>query len=70
MVQARSKEDVILEELRQIDPNAEAKELGIYEEFDIETDLTVENIAQRVVENREKYKAKYEKKIKQQAKYY
>ena len=44
--------------------------MGIFEEFDIETDLTVENIAQRVVDNREKYKAKFEKKIKQQEKYY
>jgi hypothetical protein len=40
-----------------------AKEMGIYEEFDIETDVTVETIAQRVVDNREKYRAKYEKKI-------
>ena len=37
--------------------------MGIYEEFDIETDVTVETIAQRVVDNREKYRAKYEKKI-------
>jgi len=39
--------------------------MGIYEEFNIETDVTVETIAQRVVENREKYRAKYEKKIAQ-----
>jgi len=39
--------------------------MGIYEEFDIETDVTVETIAQRVVDNREKYRAKYEKKIAQ-----
>jgi len=37
--------------------------MGIYEEFDIDTDVTVETIAQRVVDNREKYRAKYEKKI-------
>ena len=37
--------------------------MGIYEDFDLDTDLTVEKIAQRVVDNREKYKAKYDKKI-------
>lgn len=44
--------------------------MGIYEEFDIDTDITVEKIAQRVVDNREKYKAKYDKKKIQQDKYY
>ena len=32
--------------------------------------MTLETIAERVVENREKYKAKYDKKIKQQDTYY
>ncbi len=32
--------------------------------------MTIESLAQRVVANREKYMAKYEKKIKQQDKYY
>lgn len=36
--------------------------MGIFEEFDVETDMTVEKIAERVVENREKYKAKFDKK--------
>ena len=44
--------------------------MGIYEEFEIEVDMTVESIAQRVVENREKYRAKYEKKKVTQDKYY
>lgn len=58
----KSAEDHILEEHRHIDPLKVAKEMGILEEFDIETDMTVETIAERVVQNREKYKAKYEKK--------
>lgn len=33
--------------------------MGIYEEFEIENNMTIESIAERVVENREKYKAKY-----------
>lgn len=37
--------------------------MGIFEEFELETDLTVDMIGQRVVDNREKYKAKYDKKI-------
>ncbi len=44
--------------------------MGIYEEFDLDAQITVETIAQRVVDNREKYKAKYDKKIAQQDKYY
>jgi hypothetical protein len=32
--------------------------------------MTVESLAQRVVDNREKYMAKYEKKMKQQNQYY
>ena len=60
---ANTKEDETLEEHRHIDPNKIPKEQGIYEEFDVDTDLTLEAIAQRVVDNREKYKAKYDKKI-------
>lgn len=70
VVHAKTKEDFVLEEHKNIDPHKIAKELGIYEEFDIESSVTVETIAERVVENREKYKAKYEKKIAQQDKYY
>jgi hypothetical protein len=44
--------------------------MGIFEEFEVETDMTVEKIAERVVENREKYKAKFDKKKVQQDKYY
>jgi hypothetical protein len=63
VVHPRSKEDQILEEYRGIDPHEVAKEMGIYEEYDLETNMTLETIAERVVINREKYKAKYEKKI-------
>ena len=59
MVLARTKEDEILEDLRIIDPNQVAKEMGIYEEFDVECDMTVESIAERVFKNRERYMAKY-----------
>lgn len=52
----------MLEEFKHIDPNQIAKEMGVFEEFDVGTDMTVETIAERVVENREKYKAKYDKK--------
>ena len=59
VVLARTKEDEILEDLRIIDPNQVAKEMGIYEEFDVECDMTVESIAERVFKNRERYMAKY-----------
>ncbi len=36
--------------------------MGIYEEFQMEYDITVEGIAERVVKNREKYSAKFDKK--------
>lgn len=52
----------MLEEHKSIDPYEVAKELGIYEEFELETQMTVETIAERVVQNREKYKAKFERK--------
>ena len=44
--------------------------MGIFEEFDVDCDVTVETIAQRVVDNREKYRAKFEKKKAAQDKYY
>lgn len=70
VVAAKTNEDPVLEEHRHIDPYQVAKEMGIYEEFDIDTEVTVERIAERVVENREKYKAKFDKKKLQQDKYY
>ncbi len=70
VVAAKTNEDPVLEEHRHIDPYQVAKEIGIYEEFDIDTEVTVERIAERVVENREKYKAKFDKKKLQQDKYY
>ena len=42
VVHPMNKEDEILEELRDIDPYAVAKELGIYEEIIIECPITVE----------------------------
>lgn len=63
VVNANTKEDEILEVYRHIDPSKIPKEMGIFNEIEIDTDITVEVIAQRVVENREKYRAKYEKKI-------
>lgn len=39
-------------------------------EFDIECDVTIDVIAERVVENREKYKAKFDKKKVTQDNYY
>ena len=60
----------MLEEHRHIDPHQVPKEMGIYEEFDLDNNMTVETIAERVVVNREKYKAKYDKKKVQQDNYY
>jgi hypothetical protein len=62
VVHPRTNEDHVLPEYQHIDPHQVAKELGIFEEFDLEKDVTVETIAERVVQNREKYKAKYDKK--------
>lgn len=59
-----------MEEYSSIDPNKVAKEKGIFEEFDIESHITVDSIAERVVQNREKYRAKFEKKKATQDKYY
>lgn len=70
VVHARTTEDQVLEEYKHIDPHQIAKEMGIFEEFDLDDTLTVEGIAERVVQNREKYKAKYEKKKVQQDNYY
>lgn len=60
----------MLEEYSSIDPNRIAKELGIFKEYIIESEITVESIAERVVQNREKYKAKFDKKKITQDKYY
>jgi hypothetical protein len=49
VVHAKTKEDEILEEYRHIDPNKTPKEMGIYEDIDIPTSMTVETIAERVV---------------------
>jgi hypothetical protein len=57
-----TKEDEIRDMLSAIDPNEAAKKLGIYKEYDLESEMTIETIAERVVANREKYRAKYEKK--------
>lgn len=70
VVQPKSNEDTILEEYKDIDPYADAKDLGIFEEFEINSEMTVEAIAERVVLNREKYKAKYDKKKVIQDQYY
>jgi ethanolamine-phosphate cytidylyltransferase len=70
VVHPKTNEDHILEEFRHIDPYQVAKEMGIFEEFDVDCDVTVEAIAERVVQNREKYKAKFEKKKAAQDKYY
>ena len=60
----------MLEEYRQIDPYQAAKEIDRYEEFTVSNDMTIEKIAERVVANREKYRAKFEKKKAQQDNYY
>lgn len=70
VVHPRTTEDQVLEQHRHIDPYSVAKELGIYEEFDLDCNMTIETIAERVVENREKYKAKYDKKKVAEDKYY
>jgi hypothetical protein len=36
--------------------------MGIFEEFTLECEMTIETIAERVVKNRENYKAKFLKK--------
>jgi hypothetical protein len=63
VVHSISKEDEVLESMKHIDPYKVPKEMGIYEEFEVENQMTVESIAERVVQNREKYKAKFDKKI-------
>jgi hypothetical protein len=49
VVHSLSKEDEVLESMKHIDPYKVPKELGIYEEFDVECNVTVESIAERVV---------------------
>jgi hypothetical protein len=33
--------------------------MGVFESFDVDCDMTLETIGERVVANREKYKSKY-----------
>ena len=70
VVHPRTNEDDVLEQFKDIDPYKVPKELGIFEEYDVDVHLTVETIAERIVQNREKYKAKYDKKKVQQDNYY
>jgi ethanolamine-phosphate cytidylyltransferase len=49
VVAAKTTEDQVLDQHKSIDPYEVAKELGIYEEFELETQMTVETIAERVV---------------------
>lgn len=70
VVAPNTKEDSVMEEFCDVDPFAAAKQLGIYKEYDLETDMTIEIIAERVVQNREKYRAKYENKKMIQDQYY
>jgi hypothetical protein len=44
--------------------------MGIYEEVKLDNDMTVETIAKRVVDNRERFQAKFDKKKIQQDTYY
>jgi len=70
VVHPKTNEDRILEEHKQIDPYRIVKDLGIFEEFDVNCEVTLEVIAQRVKDNRDKYIAKFEKKKAAQDKYY
>ena len=70
VVHPRTTEDHILEEHQHIDQYQIAKEMGVYEQFDLDCKITVETIGERVVQNREKYKAKFDKKKVQQDNYY
>ena len=45
MVKALGKEDEISEEKKEVDPYKVAKDIGIYEELEIENDMTIETIA-------------------------
>ena len=51
-----------MEQHKHIDPNEVPKRMGIFEDFDLDTEMTLEAIAERIVDNREKYKAKFDKK--------
>ncbi len=53
----------VLDEKKYVDPYAVAKEMGIYSYIPMEGLLNVEEIANRVIKNREVYKKKFEKKI-------
>ena len=70
VVDGKIKQDEIMEEFASIDPNQYPKQKGIYEEIDTECTMTLETIAGRVFENREKYKAKFAKKKAVQDAYY
>ena len=46
------------------------RELGIFEQFDNDSDMSIATIAERIFVNHDMYKTKFEKKKKMQDKYY
>jgi ethanolamine-phosphate cytidylyltransferase len=70
VVEGKLKQDEIMDEYASVDPYQVPKEKGIYEELETECQMTLETIAMRVFENRERYRAKFEKKKAAQDKYY
>ena len=71
VVQVRSREDQVRPEFSHIDPFADPKSQGIYVELPpVENDLTLEDIAQRIANNREAYSAKFNKRKAKQDDYY
>ena len=71
VVHVISDEDQVKEEYRNIDPYAVPKEQGIYTELPkIENDLTLEQIALRVAQNRAAFQKKLVKKVASQNDYY
>lgn len=73
VVHVRTADDAVLPEFAHIDPYQQAKELGIFEEIEVETpeeELTINKIAQRVLDNKEKLEAKFAKKTASEQAYY
>ena len=68
-----TEEDPVMEQHKGIDPYRIAKEMGIYKEITIDDpfyDITTEQIAQRVYDNKDEFQKKFDKKNKSEQAYY
>jgi ethanolamine-phosphate cytidylyltransferase len=62
--------DLLVPRMKDTDPYKAAKDLGIYEEINLDCKMTIETISARVAEHRDKHETKFKKWKGRQDKYY